>query len=64
MRQGMRGVPSPTEYLSKQLSANAVVGVDPFLHSAGVLDKLEKALREKNITIKSLTVNPVDLVWR
>ena len=37
MKQGMKGVPTISEFLIKQLEPNSVVGVDPYVHSAGNL---------------------------
>lgn len=34
MKQGLKGVPSPTEYLQKTLHSGAVVGIDPWVHNA------------------------------
>lgn len=64
MRQGMKDVPTPSEYLLTALNHNAIVGIDPFLHSAESMEKLQKALMDgKNITIKNLSKNPIDSIW-
>jgi Xaa-Pro aminopeptidase len=65
MRQGMTGVPTPSEYLSKALKQNAVVGIDPFVHSAESMERLQKTLllEGKNITFKNLLQNPIDSIW-
>jgi hypothetical protein len=35
MKQGIKGVPTPMEYLSKSLSPGSTVGIDPWVHNAG-----------------------------
>jgi Xaa-Pro aminopeptidase len=53
----------PEEWLGKQLKAGAVVGFDPWLHTAGMIEELAKALKAKDIKLKPLTKNPVDRAW-
>ena len=64
MKQGFEGVPTPTEFLSKTLQEGGKVGVDPYVHSSLVLGKLQGALKaEKDISIISVTENPLDSIW-
>jgi Xaa-Pro aminopeptidase len=53
----------PSEWLRKQLSAGNVIGFDPWLHTAGWIEELAKALEAKGIKLKPLGANPVDSVW-
>ncbi len=53
----------PSEWLRAQLSAGAVVGFDPWLHTAGWVEDMAKALEPKGIRLKALSANPVDRIW-
>jgi Xaa-Pro aminopeptidase len=52
-----------SEWLERKLAAGAVVGFDPWLHSANAIEELAKAVGEKGIKLKPLARNPVDRVW-
>ncbi len=53
----------PSEWLRAQLSAGGVVGFDPWLHTAGMIEDLAKILEPKGIRLKALAANPVDRIW-
>jgi Xaa-Pro aminopeptidase len=53
----------PSEWLLTQLSHGGVVGYDPWLHTAGMIEELTKTLEPKGIKLKALATNPVDRVW-
>jgi Xaa-Pro aminopeptidase len=52
-----------SEWLERKLATGAVVGFDPWLHSANAIEELAKAVGEKGIKLKPLARNPVDRVW-
>ena len=52
-----------SEWLERKLAAGAVVGFDPWLHSANAIEELAKAVGEKGIKLKPLARNPVDRAW-
>ena len=52
----------PGTWLVEQLQNGAKVGFDPWLHTTSEIEKLEKALAEKSITLVPVE-NPVDAVW-
>ena len=51
------------EWLGKHLKAGGVVGFDPRLHTAAMIEELAKSLQPKGIKLKALASNPVDRVW-
>jgi Xaa-Pro aminopeptidase len=51
------------EWLAKNLKSGGVVGFDPKLHTAAMIEELAKALQPKGIKLKALAANPVDRVW-
>lgn len=63
MKQGLKDVPTPREFLSKKLENGSVVGIDPLLHPATELKRMKEAFSSKGISIKSILNNPVDKVW-
>lgn len=58
------GSTRPEDYLIQQLSAkkSAVVGYDPWLHTHAAIERLGKALKTAEISLKSLGVNPIDAI--
>ena len=52
-----------TAWLKDQLAEGAVVGFDPWLHSLEEIEDLTKALKPKQIRLKALPTNPVDVLW-
>jgi Xaa-Pro aminopeptidase len=52
-----------SDWLGKHLEAGAVVGFDPWLHTATAIEDLGKSLELKKIKLKALSKNPVDRIW-
>jgi Xaa-Pro aminopeptidase len=52
-----------SEWLERKFPNGAVVGFDPWLHSANAIEELAKAVGEKGIKLKPLARNLVDRVW-
>ena len=65
MKQGLKDVPSITEYLTRSLPEGATVGFDPMLHAAAPLKKMQEALHASpnRLKVKSLSHNIIDPVW-
>jgi Xaa-Pro aminopeptidase len=51
------------EWLGKHVKAGGVVGFDPKLHTATMIEDLAKTLLPKGIKLKVLAANPVDRIW-
>jgi Xaa-Pro aminopeptidase len=51
------------DWLGKHLRAGAVVGFDPWLHTATAVEELAKSLEFKDIKLRPLPRNPVDRIW-
>jgi Xaa-Pro aminopeptidase len=51
------------DWLGKHLRAGAVVGFDPWLHTAAAVEDLAKSLELKGIKLKPLPRNLIDRVW-
>jgi Xaa-Pro aminopeptidase len=51
------------EWLAKHLKSGGVVGFDPKLHTAAMIEELAKALRPDGIKLKALATNPLDRAW-
>lgn len=51
------------DYLLHEAKAGQVIGYDAKLHSARQIEILEEKLKEKNIRLKSLDINPIDRIW-
>ena len=51
------------QWLGANLKAGGVVGYDPWLHTAGMVEELEKQLKPKGIKLKALGANLVDRAW-
>jgi Xaa-Pro aminopeptidase len=54
----------PEDWLATHLAAGAVVGADPRLHTASMLEGLAKAMKAKGIALKLPQANLVDRIWR
>ncbi|MGQ0671279.1 MAG: aminopeptidase P family protein [Hyphomicrobium sp.] len=52
-----------SRWLKEKLPKDAVVGFDPWLHTAGEIARLAEALKPKGITLKPVSRNPVDAAW-
>ncbi|MGQ0457063.1 MAG: aminopeptidase P family protein [Hyphomicrobium sp.] len=55
--------PQVSMWLSEHLKPGAVVGFDPWLHTASEAARLRSTLADKKIKLKALAKNPVDLIW-
>ena len=53
----------PREWLAKNLPEGARIGFDPWLHTRAAVARLEDGLSTSGLTLKSLSRNPVDLIW-
>jgi Xaa-Pro aminopeptidase len=51
------------EWLTAQLESGAVIGFDPWLHTAGEIRRLETQVSRKGLKLKPLSRNPVDRAW-
>ncbi len=51
------------EWLAAKLPKGAAVGYDPWLHTAGEIERLAAALAPKGLKLKPLSRNLVDRVW-
>lgn len=52
-----------TEWLTAHLSNGAIIGFDPWLHTAGEIRRLESQLRPKGLKLKPVSRNLVDRAW-
>eukprot|EP00871_Galdieria_phlegrea_P004242 jgi/Galph1/4819/GphlegSOOS_G3442.1 len=64
MKGGVPGVPSLEDWLVQNLSANSVVGLDPFVHSYHFVDNMRTLLLKMDISLVFLTKNPIDNILR
>ena len=53
---------SPTGWLEKN-GQGLTIGFDPWLHTAGAVERLRHAAKAGGFTVKALEQNPVDAVW-
>lgn len=53
----------PHEWLAAHAGKGKKIGYDPKLHSIAGLERFEKALAGKDITLVPLDQNPIDVVW-
>lgn len=51
------------DWLIKTLQPGATVGFDPWLHTINQIEQLHRALQAKDISLKPVAKNPVDLAW-
>lgn len=63
MKQGMKGVVTPSEYLLHSLTSSSIIGIDPWVHNAHSIIKLIQSLHQKSIQLKLLAYNPIDKIW-
>jgi Xaa-Pro aminopeptidase len=52
-----------SDWLGRKLRSGAVVGFDPKLHTAGIVEDLAKALQARGIKLKPVAKNLVDGIW-
>eukprot|EP01035_Chromulina_nebulosa_P016804 gene16804-22286_t len=63
MKQGLKDIPSPIEYLTNNLSEGSVIGIDPWVHNAESIERSLSSFQSKGLSIKSLSYNPIDVIW-
>jgi Xaa-Pro aminopeptidase len=51
------------DWLTQNLAAGAVVGFDPWLHTIASVEALERSMAAKDIKLKPVARNLVDVVW-
>lgn len=54
----------PTKWLEKNAARNFALGIDPWLHTAAEVTRLEKALAAIGGRIVLLEKNPLDTIWK
>ncbi len=54
---------SPALWLKAMTKAGDRIGYDPWVHTRGWVNATQKVLAEKNVSLVSVTQNPVDAVW-
>jgi len=57
------GETPPARWLAETAPKGARIGYDPFLHTAGQIERFEKALAGKDITLVAVDENPIDACW-
>ena len=62
MKQGEPGTPSIEKYLSEKMPENSVLGFDGRAVNAAFAKRLERVLRDKNVTLKT-DEDLADIVW-
>eukprot|EP00595_Chromulina_sp_UTEXLB2642_P002670 CAMPEP_0196763400 /NCGR_PEP_ID=MMETSP1095-20130614/4019_1 /TAXON_ID=96789 ORGANISM="Chromulina nebulosa, Strain UTEXLB2642" /NCGR_SAMPLE_ID=MMETSP1095 /ASSEMBLY_ACC=CAM_ASM_000446 /LENGTH=530 /DNA_ID=CAMNT_0042116515 /DNA_START=275 /DNA_END=1863 /DNA_ORIENTATION=+ len=63
MKQGLKDIPSPIEYLTNNLTEGSVIGIDPWVHNAESIERSLSSFQSKGLSIKSLSFNPIDVIW-
>jgi Xaa-Pro aminopeptidase len=54
---------APEAWLAEALPKGAVLGLDPWLHTASQVEKIEAAARKAGARLRLLDANPVDAIW-
>ncbi|WP_306117736.1 MULTISPECIES: aminopeptidase P family protein [unclassified Roseitalea] len=54
----------PHRWIEKNLPAGTRLGVDPWLHTIGEVERFEKACSEAGATLVHCDTNPLDAVWQ
>ncbi|HET6388481.1 aminopeptidase P family protein [Hyphomicrobium sp.] len=52
-----------SDWLSEHLGRGQTIGFDPWNHTSGEIERLNKALGPKGLKLKALASNPVDMIW-
>ena len=52
------------DWLFDNLNEGDIVGFDPWLHDKASLERAEKKLSAKGITLKAVESNPIDEIWK
>ncbi len=53
----------PHKWLAENAGEGWAIGIDPWLHTANEVKRLEKAAEKTEATLKLLNTNPVDAIW-
>ncbi|AMW34007.1 aminopeptidase P family protein [Haematospirillum jordaniae] len=53
----------PSKWLESHIRPGQVIGFDPWLHTAGSLEKIRSVLERVGARLAPLVPNPVDVVW-
>lgn len=51
------------DWLVANAGEGAVIGYDPRLHNKKQIDGIESRVKDKNITLKPILKNPIDVIW-
>jgi Xaa-Pro aminopeptidase len=54
----------PTAWIRSHAKSGMRVGIDPWLHTSGEVERLERAAREAGASIAFLEANPIDTIWK
>ena len=54
----------PTDWLAANLPKGAKLGMDPWLHSAEAVERVQRAVKTAGSTLELVEANPVDAVWQ
>jgi Xaa-Pro aminopeptidase len=54
---------APEAWLAEALPKGAVLALDPWLHTAAQVEKIEAAAQKAGATLRLLDANPVDAIW-
>jgi Xaa-Pro aminopeptidase len=54
---------SPEKWLEQKLASGVRIGYDPWLHTAGQIERFEKALASVSSALVGVEVNPIDALW-
>ncbi len=55
---------APEAWLAAALPKGAVLGLDPWLHTAAQVEKLEAAAAKAGASVRLLDANPLDAIWQ
>lgn len=53
----------PSAWLAENARGGSRIGYDPWLHTSGQIERFQKALENKCITLVPLDDNPIDAIW-
>ncbi|RYH11079.1 hypothetical protein EON65_38960, partial [archaeon] len=63
MKSGNPGVPDMNKWILDNFTAGQVVGVDAWLVATSAWRGMERSFSTKEIVLKAVDTNPVDLIW-
>jgi len=53
----------PADWIAASLPEDAVLGLDPWLHSADAVDRFQAAVKKAKASLTLVESNPVDAIW-